>query len=403
MEAFVKRSFYRGMLNLGWGMLLVVSASVALAQQSIPVTVNCNSGQSLNQTLSRLSKLVPATVSVSGTCTEFVQVIGFENLTLNGLPGATLVQPSTGADNLATEVLFIGASRSVTVSGFTIQANTSTVSAVGIGHGSNDIRLLNLNTQGEIVVFEHSQALLSHVVGQDVGFTPLAIFDLSDVHIEHCVFENSSGDYLYAGIDVGASHVTMYDTTIRNAQLGISAGQGSIFDLEDSNTYTPYGGPSDVVIDGSADTNFNLWGVSLNSGSSLNVGNARLLINRVGRPWGGMTGGILVSDGSTLNVPNANTLTINGSQGQGIVVENNSHATLTGATVTGSGHGGLVLTNLSSLDVSPGSASPVLTNISGNGLDLFCDSGSAITGSLNLSGVTTSQCANVQAAEAALP
>jgi hypothetical protein len=387
------------MLKVGCGMLLlVVSASAGSAQMpSFPITVNCNGGQSLNQTLSRLSRLIPATVSVSGTCTEFVQIIGFENLTLNGLPGATLVQPGTGAGNLATNVLFIGSSRSVTVSGFNIQGNTGTVSAVGIGHGSSDIRLLNVNTQGSIFIFEHSQVLLSHVVGQDAGFTPLQIYDLSDVHIEHCRFENSTGNYLYAGMFVGDSHVTMYDTTIRNAQLGINAYNGSVIDLEDSNTYTPYGGPTDVVINGSADTNFNFWGVSLYGGSSLNMGNTRLLISQVGRPWGGMTGGILVSNGSTLS---ANNLIINGSQGQGIVVENNSHASLSGATITGSAHGGLVLANLSSVDVSP--ASPA-TNISGNGVDLFCDSGSTITGNAYLTGVTTAQCANVQASEANVP
>jgi hypothetical protein len=79
---------------------------------------------------------------------------------------------------------------------------------------------------------------------------------------------------------------------------------------------------------------------------------------------------------------------------------NNSHATLTGATVTGGGHGGLVLANLSSIDVS---GAGLLTLIGGNGVDLVCDSGSTITGSANLAGVPTSQCANVLAAEAALP
>jgi len=42
-----------------------------------PVVVNCDQGQSLNRTLSRLHKHSPAAVLVSGTCTEFVQVNGF--------------------------------------------------------------------------------------------------------------------------------------------------------------------------------------------------------------------------------------------------------------------------------------------------------------------------------------
>ncbi len=82
------------------------------------------------------------------------------------------------------------------------------------------------------------------------------------------------------------------------------------------------------------------------------------------------------------------------------MVVNNSHARLAGANVTGGGHGGLVLANLSSIDVGPGS---MLTLIGGNGVDLFCDSGSTITGSANFAGVPTSQCVNVLAAQATLP
>jgi hypothetical protein len=383
-------------------LLLVLAASVAGAQTStpsIPITVDCGNGQSLNRTLSKLEKHAAVTVSVQGTCTEFVQIIGFNNLTLKGQPGATLLQPSTGAGNLFNSVLLIESSLHVTVSGLSIQADTTTVTAVGIGHGSRDIRLLNLNVKGGtegIDVFENSQVLLAHVVGQDPGYTPLGIYDLSDVHVEHCLLENSTGALWHAGIDLDAGHITMFDTTIRNMQQGISARAGSIVDISAYDTYTPFGGPSDVIIDSPAGTNFD--GVSLDGGSSLNVF-AKLQINQPGQFWGGTTAGVLASNGSTLNATNTN-LVITGSHGQGIVAVNNSHATLTGATVTGAGHGGLVLANLSSIDVSGGGS---LTLIGGNSVDLFCDSGSTITGSANFAGVPTSQCTNVLAAEAALP
>src|ERR1700736_1311915 len=118
--------------------LLVLVASVAVAETStpsVPVTVDCSLGQSLNRALSQLDKHTPFTVSVNGTCTEYVRVIGFENLTLKGLPGATLLQPATGAGTLFNSVLLIESSKSITVAGFTIQADTTTVSAIGIGHG----------------------------------------------------------------------------------------------------------------------------------------------------------------------------------------------------------------------------------------------------------------------------
>jgi hypothetical protein len=313
------------------------------------------------------------------------------------LPGATLVQPSSGA-RLSGSVLLIESSQSITVAGLSIQADITTVSAIGIGHGSTDIRLRSLKVQGGtegIIIFENSQVSIANVTGRDPGFSPLGIYDSSDVHVEHSVFEDTTGAPWHAGIDVGASHLTIYGTTIRNMQVGISGHSSSVIDVQIFDTYFPFGGNNDVTIDNAAGTNFN--GVSIDGGS-LNL-NSKLVITNPGQSWGGTTAGVLVSDGATLNASNGN-LVITGSHGQGIVVLNNSHANLTGATVTGSGHGGLVLSNLSSIDVSAGTT---FTLIGGNSVDLFCDSGSMITGSLNLAGVPTRQCTNVLAEEASLP
>jgi hypothetical protein len=389
--------------NWGLLMLLVLTASLAGAQTpSIAITVDCSRGQSLNSTLSKLNKYLPATVYVRGTCSEFVQVSGFDNLTLNGLSGATLSQPSTGAGNLFNSVLLIESSRGVTVEHLNIQADINTVTAIGIGHGSTDIRLRNLNITGGsegILVFERSQVSVAYVTGKDAGYTPLGVYDSSDVHVEHCVFDNSTGAFWHAGVDLGASHLTIYATAIHNMQVGINAAAGSIVDVQTFVTYYPAGGPSDVTIENQYGTNFD--GVTLSAGSRLNVLGAKLAIKQPGQLWGGTTGGVLVSDGSVLSSLNAN-LVITGSHGQGIVVDNNSHATLAGSSVTGSGHGGLVLANLSSIDVSAGNSN-LQTLIGGNAVDLFCDSNSTITGSASFAGVPTSQCANVFPAEASLP
>ena len=389
----MKRTYQQGIL-----MTLMCTAWLSVMAQtlpsSIPVTVNCATGQSLNRTLAKLDKHVAATVSVTGTCTEYVQVIGFENLTLKGMPGAALLQPTTGAGNLFNSLLLIESSRSITVQGFNIQADTTTIDAVGVGHGSSDVRLRNLQIEGGIlgiIVFENSQVLVAHVSAKDPGYTPLGIFDSSDAHVEHCSFENSTVGSWHAGIALGASHVTLFDTTIKNMQVGISAGSGSIVDVLAYDTYTPFGGPSDVTILSPAGTNFN--GVSLSEGASLNISTAKLVISSPGQPWGGSTGGILVSDGSTLNAFNPNNLLITGSHGQGIAVLNNSHATLAGSTITGGGHGGLVVANLSSIDINGGSGTQTL--VGGNGVDVFCDASSMITGSVNLAGVATAQCTNL--------
>lgn len=378
--------------NRGILVVLIAIACAAVAQTSPPsITVDCDKGQSLNGALSKLNKQTPTTVSVNGTCTEFVQVIGFENLTLKGLAGAKLLQPITGAGNVLNSLLFIESSRSVTVSGFSIQADTVTVPAVGIGHGSSDIRLRNLNIEGGtsgIVVFENSQVSIANVTAQDPGFSTLGVYDLSDVHVERSLFEDTTGALGQFGMDVGASHITMYDTSISNMQVGINGHNGAIIDVLTFDTYFPIGGPSDVVISNSAGTNHN--GVVIDTGGSLNVTGARLVINKPGQTSGGTTGGVLLSDGAAMTASNGN-LVITGSNGQGVITLNNSHATVSGGTITGGLHGGLLAANLSSIDVS----GSTLSLVSGNGVDLFCDPDSTITGSLNLTGVHTSQCTNL--------
>jgi hypothetical protein len=379
---------------------LVLVASAAVAETPAQsTTVDCNKGQSLNGTLAKLNKQTPNTVTVSGTCTEYVQVVGFESLTLNGLAGATLAQPTTGAGNLLG-LLYIESSRSVYVDGFSIQADTTTVAAIAIGRGSSDIRLRYLNIQGGssgISIFEHSQVSIAYVTAQDPGFTTLGVYDLSDVHVERSSFKSSTGTSYQVGLFVGASHITMYDTSITNMQVGIDAYAGSIIDVLVFTSYYTNVVPTDVVIDSPAGTNHN--GVTISGGGSLNASTANLVIKKPGQSYGGTSGGVLISDGASLTATNG-SLVITGSNGQGVMALNNSHATVIGATITGGLHGGLVAANLSSIDVSVGT----LTLVGGNSVDLFCDPGSTITGSANLSGVPTSQCTNLLAGETvALP
>jgi hypothetical protein len=359
-----------------------------------PVVVNCDQGQSLNSTLSRLHKHSPATVLVSGTCTEFVQVNGFEGLTLKGAPGAALQQPATTPSNgLGVWVLSIGASQSVTVDGLAIHSGASALGGIGIGQNSTDVRLRNLTIDGSatfgIEIFEGSQVSLARVTARDPGFATLAALDLSDVHIESSLFENSTAATYNEGLFVGTGHVTIQNSTIRNMAVGIDIGNTGIVDIQSFNTYFPVSTPHDVVIENPAGNNS--YGVSVHGGSSLNLGDTKLRITNPGQPWGGNTGGVYVSDGGTLNA-GAN-LVISGSQGQGVFVSSNSQASLAGSSITGSAHGGLVVANLSTVAVATGTNPS--TQISGNGTDLFCDSRSLITGGGNIANATSVQCGNL--------
>jgi hypothetical protein len=378
--------------------LFLALTFVAVAQQpaSTSITVDCSKGQSLNQTLAKLNRQMAYTVSVNGTCTEFVQVIGFHNLLLKGLPGATLVQPSTGGGSLFNANLYIESSQSVQVEGFAVQGNSGTLADIGILHGSTDIRLRSLNISGGsggILIGENSQVSVAYVHVQDSGYASLGIYDSSDVHVEHCLFENTASNGWQQGISLGASHVTMYATTIRNMQQGIGGSADSIVDIVVYNTYYVATGNTDVVIDSSAGYTFN--GVAL-AGGSLNVGSAKLVINKSGQSWGGTTGGVLLDEGATMSA-SSGYLNIVGSVGQGVVAMNNSHATLFGATITHGTHGGLVAINNSSIDLSINNTP--LSTISGNAVDLFCDSDSQITGAVNIAGSPTAQCTNLLSSE----
>jgi hypothetical protein len=93
-----------------------------------------------------------------------------------------------------------------------------------------------------------------------------------------------------------------------------------------------------------------------------------------------------VSDGN-------GNLVISGSLGQGILVSNNSHATLAGSSVTGGGHGGLVVANLSTVSISIGAGNQTL--FGGNVTDVFCDSLSLVAGAANFAGVPIVNCGNL--------
>jgi hypothetical protein len=167
-------------------------------------------------------------------------------------------------------------------------------------------------------------------------------------------------------------------------QAGIHSGFGSEVGVVDG-VYGSTGGVADVVIDNPSGSNF--YGALIDYSSTLFVSSAKLRVLNAGQPWGADTGGIKISGASSLYA-SANMI-ISGSHGQGIYVNGNSHADLDGSSITGSQHGGLVAVNLGTIDtISP-------APVSGNAVDVFCDSQSLITGGANIVNASTIQCTNL--------
>lgn len=364
---------------------VLLLASAAFAQGGQSITVNCDNGDSLNGALAKLNKQSPHTVIVQGTCTEFVSVNGFEGLTLRGQAGATIQQPATNPQN-NSYVLSITGSRGINIFGLSVSSLPSIFSGIGIGKGSSQVQLQNVSVTGSwgIVVYEESQVWLVQLnVTISSGFAAVSAFDKSDVHIAGGLLQRPSDGNFYAGLFVGSGHVTMQGMTIRDMQEAIDIGSSGSVDLVDVDTTQP----SDVIVDNPSGTN--TWGAIVSDGSSLNLSSARLLIRNAGQSWGGTSGAVFVTNNSTLNA--GASLIITNSQGQGVIVTNNSHATFGGSSITGGLHGGVVAANLSTIDIQQTNA---LTLVGGNRPDLFCDASSYITGTANLSGVPTSGCAN---------
>lgn len=369
---------------------LLLSAISAFADQTR--NINCSTGQSLSRALSTMNKLVPATVTVQGTCTEYVLVEGFNNLTLVGAPGATLQQPSTiPQTNSALFVLSIKASRNVTVAGLAVRSQPSPsnilLSSIGIGGGSNQVRLQDVTTDGSwgIFIYEASQVWLVRAkVNISSGYAGISAVDKSDVHIVDGLIERPANSNFNAGLNVASGHVTMQGMTIRDMQQSINIDTSGSVDLVN---FDIAAAGIDVILDNPSGTNFN--GARVSDSSSLNLSSARLQISNAGQPFGGDTGAVFVNNGSTLSA-GAN-LVVSDSKGQGVIVTNDSHAQLAGSSINGGMHGGLVVMNLSTASVDFGNP----TTISGNGTDLFCDSQSRIAGGSNIANASTVSCKNL--------
>lgn len=369
---------------------LLFSAASAFAQQTR--TVNCDIGQSLTRTLATLNNLTPATVTVQGTCTEYVLVEGFNNLTLTAAQGATLQQPNTPPPPNPSFVLSIKDSRNVTVTGLAVRSLPSVFSSIGIGGGSSQVRLQNVTTDGSwgIVVYELSQVWLVNVtVNISSGYAAISAFDRSDVHILDGLVQRPANSNFNAGINANSGHVTMQGMTIRDMQQGINIDTSGSVDIAN---FDLAAAGIDVIVDNPSGTNFN--GAVVSDGSSLNISSAGLRINNAGRPYGSDTGAVFVTNGSVLDAgpsggPN---LVITNSQGQGVIVSNDSHARLSGSSITAGAHGGLVVTNLSTASVDFNFFGNPSTTITANGTDVFCDSKSRITGGANIANAVTVSC-----------
>ena len=184
----------------------------------VTTSVDCGAGQSLNHTLAKMNKLIPATLRIKGTCTEYVLVDGFNDLTLNGVQGANIQQPSTNPQS----------------NSYVLSIRASVFSVIVIGGGSTDVRLQSVTTDGSwgVVVYENSQVWLKNVTANlTSGFAAVSAFDKSDVHVVDGLLQRPSNSNFNAGLLVSSGHVTVQGLTIRDMQQSININNSGSVDL----------------------------------------------------------------------------------------------------------------------------------------------------------------------------
>jgi hypothetical protein len=354
------------------------------------VNVDCDRGGSVNRALKKLDRRQSATIQVKGTCREYIEIVNLSNLTLQGLPDATLQRPDAApvppAFGEVGVVTIIGSS-GITLKDLRVVAPNTGAGiqpmGIAIGHASSDVRLQNLVVEegaSGVLVYSGSQVYAQAVTVRNAGWAAFGIYDGSVVHIEGNSLLESTITTFRSGIHVSNSVVNLSGTAIRNMQYGIWAAASAVVGIHNVRNVPG----SEVVIENDPGV-FNLQGLRLTAGSMAAL-DARLRIVNPGD-------GVRVEGNSTLTA--GNNLEITGSQGHGLYVINDSHATLLrssmpgsgSSSITGSGRNGIVVVNNSTVELGP-------LEFSGNAVtDIFCDSRSLITSGFFAQGVV--QCENL--------
>ena len=205
--------------------ICVVLFLLVSAVQAEPLRVNCNSKKGLTHISQAINILEhdesqgSRTILVSGTCNENVVIQSMDNLTLTAQGGASINDSSGGND----DVIDIGDSRRVSISGFTINGGANGV----VCFDASLCRFSGNIVQGSAnygVVVNESQATFNGDALQNHGGRGLSVIDRGTVDaFGISVQGNGDGIVLNSG-----AYVVIGNSTIQNNQrFGILASSHS--------------------------------------------------------------------------------------------------------------------------------------------------------------------------------
>jgi hypothetical protein len=407
-----------------WGLPSQVAAS--------NVTVGCPGSpggpydySSLASALTTLRGISPGdhTVTVSGTCTEFVNVYGMKGLRIVGTPGAMIVEPP-GPLGTSYGVLTIGDSSNVTIAGLTLQGGDARRTLLHIS-GSTAVELLNCvleKSDHGIYIHSLAHARIHGTTIQNIRLDAIRVDGNSEVQVGEPQNEQAHNVIQQNGTGILAREdgVAMVSgaTVIQENGTGISGQGGTVsfccgnYEIDVINNGMGFWmlPGSKLLIQGvtriEGNSGGGIWllgsdarllgqytirgngptGISLGNGGNIRLeGSAtiedhtqtgisltgstaylsgHITVQHNGTPNQALNGGIVVAFGSQISMYAG---PITGNQGPGILVTHNSTARVSLASVTGNGGEGVRVQALSSVWLFGGNT------IAGNtAFDLSC-------------------------------
>ena len=342
--------------------LVVVGSLAVFSAEAATVNVNCDQGQKINTALAQLKRHGPNTVNVRGTCTEWIDIRNFDQLTLKGRPGAVIAQPSTPRPTPNTAILQVINSRDVVIRDLTVAGEGGCPSPclplliVNCG----ECRVEGSTVKGvTLVAGANTLSFLRDVFQSNGSYAAFASYDNSHSNIGDCTLEPGNGSSWW-GIQMAAGSVVhIGGTTIRGFGNGIGVSLGADLQVVGG---VPGGGPDQTVIIE------NNWyrGIDVSGGSTAEINDVARIQNN-GDGLGGRVG-VMVKEGSYVGISSGARIV--GTAGNGLAALSNSTVTVSGP-----------------VEISGSQAQ-----------DVFCDPTAVINGGSNITGATKVTCPNLNSA-----
>jgi hypothetical protein len=351
----------------GLALLTCVSAPAAATPNEV-VSVRCDTGQTIGHALAKLDKMRPNVLRVSGTCRENVIVTGFDDLTIVGRPGATLLPVPAGFG------IEVTASRQVSIEALTIRM---TGAQRAMGFSACDacyVKDVTVDGGQALYALQNSYVTVSRltVTGNTGGWAGIAAFMSASVIVEDSSFD---GGGRACGLRAGENSTALiYRSEFRNFGVGILSQAGGQVTVYEDTTFAE-----------------NDTGLSATNGGHIDI--TKGLQGELAAHVVGNHVGISVDGNAWLSVGQAE---IAGNSAKGIVLNHHAFADLrAGTTITSNGGPGLEVRNGSMAMGPPRYTGDTIEVSRNNNGDLVCDSISHINNAIRITGTANNRCLNI--------